>query len=100
VSPTGPCKPLHSVSLKVSEGEIVTVIGPNGAGRTTPLCAGVGLMPSSGTLTLSGRTIARPSVEAMVAGGVALVPEKRELFGQISIEDNLLLGSAALTVKA
>jgi len=83
---------LHGVALHVDEGEIVTVIGPNGAGKTTLLCAAMGLLPSKGLLELSGERIARPSVEAMVARGVALVPERRELFGEMSIEDNLLLG--------
>jgi branched-chain amino acid transport system ATP-binding protein len=83
---------VHGVQLQVNEGEIVTVIGPNGAGKTTLLCAAMGLLPSTGTLRLGGETIARPSVEAMVARGVALVPEKRELFGEMSVEDNLLLG--------
>jgi branched-chain amino acid transport system ATP-binding protein len=76
----------------VQEGEIVTVIGPNGAGKSTLLCAAMGLLPSSGSLALAGQTIAKPTVEAMVARGVALVPERRELFGEMSVEDNLLLG--------
>ncbi|WP_213958598.1 ABC transporter ATP-binding protein [Variovorax sp. dw_954] len=88
----GSVEALHSVQLDVNEGEIVTVIGPNGAGKTTLLCAAMGLLPSSGSLTLAGERIARPTVEAMVARGVALVPEKRELFGEMSVEDNLLLG--------
>ncbi|MEJ8849217.1 ABC transporter ATP-binding protein [Variovorax rhizosphaerae] len=88
----GSVEALHSVQLDVNEGEIVTVIGPNGAGKTTLLCAAMGLLPSSGSLTLAGERIARPTVETMVARGVALVPEKRELFGEMSVEDNLLLG--------
>jgi len=88
----GAVEALHGVQLEVHEGEIVTVIGPNGAGKTTLLCAAMGLLPSSGALMLGGERIARPSVEAMVARGVALVPEKRELFGEMSVEDNLLLG--------
>jgi branched-chain amino acid transport system ATP-binding protein len=80
------------VDLVVNVGEIVTVIGPNGAGKTTLLCAAMGLMASSGTLRLAGEQIKRPTVEAMVARGVALVPEKRELFGEMSVEDNLLMG--------
>ena len=83
---------VHSVRLHVNEGEIVTVIGPNGAGKTTLLCAAMGLLPSTGSLSLHGERIARPGVEAMVARGVALVPERRELFGEMSVEDNLLLG--------
>ena len=88
----GAVQAVHGVELTVQEGEIVTVIGPNGAGKSTLLCAAMGLLPSSGTLRLAGQTIAKPSVEAMVARGVALVPERRELFGEMSVEDNLLLG--------
>ena len=88
----GAVQAVHSVALRVDEGEIVTVIGPNGAGKTTLLCAAMGLLPSTGRMTLGGEHIARPSVEAMVARGVALVPERRELFGEMPVEDNLLLG--------
>ena len=88
----GDVEAVHGVALDVNEGEIVTVIGPNGAGKTTLLCAAMGLLPSRGVLSLAGERIVRPSVEAMVARGVALVPERRELFGEMSVEDNLLLG--------
>ena len=88
----GAVQAVHQVGLRVGEGEIVTVIGPNGAGETTLLGAAMGLLPSQGSLTLAGERIARPTVEAMVARGVALVPEKRELFAEMSVEDNLLLG--------
>ena len=88
----GAVEAVHAVDLTVGAGEIVTVIGPNGAGKTTLLAAAMGLLPSTGTLMLDGERIARPSVEAMVARGVALVPEKRELFGEMPVEDNLLLG--------
>jgi branched-chain amino acid transport system ATP-binding protein len=88
----GAVQAVHGVELTVQEGEIVTVIGPNGAGKSTLLCAAMGLLPSSGTLALAGQTVVKPTVEAMVARGVALVPERRELFGEMSVEDNLLLG--------
>jgi branched-chain amino acid transport system ATP-binding protein len=88
----GEVEAVHSVDLTVDEGEIVTVIGPNGAGKTTLLSAAMGLLPSRGELRLAGQRVKRPSVEAMVAQGVGLVPEKRELFGEMSVEDNLLLG--------
>ena len=88
----GKVEAVHGVGLQVDEGEVVTVIGPNGAGKTTLLGAIMGLLPSSGTLAFDGEPIARPSVEAMVARGVALVPERRELFGDMPVEDNLLLG--------
>ena len=88
----GPVEAVHEVNLDVKEGEIVTVIGPNGAGKTTLLSAAMGLLPTKGSITLAGERIARPSVEAMVSRGVGLVPEKRELFGEMTVEDNLLLG--------
>ncbi|NML16653.1 ABC transporter ATP-binding protein [Azohydromonas caseinilytica] len=88
----GEVEAVHRVNLTVKQGEIVTVIGPNGAGKTTLLSAAMGLLPSRGELLLSGERIARPTVEKMVAQGVALVPEKRELFSEMSVEDNLLLG--------
>ena len=95
----GPVEAVHQVDLDVRAGEIVTVIGPNGAGKTTLLSAAMGLLPSKGEITLDGARIARPSVEAMVARGVALVPEKRELFGEMSVEDNLMLGGFSLWRK-
>ena len=91
----GKVEAVSGVSLSVGEGKIVTVIGPNGAGKSTLLNATMGLLPSSGGLQLAGQNIARPTVEAMVARGVGLVPEKRELFGEMSVEDNLLLGGFA-----
>lgn len=88
----GSVEAVHGVDLQVDEGEIVTVIGPNGAGKTTLLSATMGLLRSSGRLLFDGQPVVRPSVEAMVAHGVALVPERRELFGEMSVHDNLLLG--------
>ncbi len=88
----GAVQAVHGVELNVQQGEIVTVIGPNGAGKSSLLCAAIGLLRSSGTLAIDGVTIAKPSVEVMVARGVALVPERRELFGEMSVSDNLLLG--------
>jgi branched-chain amino acid transport system ATP-binding protein len=88
----GPVEALHAVDLEVREGEIVTVIGPNGAGKTTLLGAAMGLLPSSGELSVDGQRVPKPSVERLVALGAGLVPEKRELFGEMSVQDNLLLG--------
>lgn len=95
----GPVEAVHQVDLEVRQGEIVTVIGPNGAGKTTLLSAAMGLLPSRGQVVLAGATIARPTVEAMVAQGIGLVPEKRELFGEMSVEDNLRLGGFSLWRK-
>ena len=88
----GVVEAVHQVDLIVNPGEIVTVIGPNGAGKSTLLSAAMGLLPSAGEVWLDGRLIRRPTVEVLVANGVGLVPEKRELFGEMSVEDNLLLG--------
>lgn len=91
----GPVEAVHQIDLTVNEGEIIAVIGPNGAGKSTLLNAAMGLLPSRGELVFEGQLIRRPSVEAMVAAGVGLVPEKRELFGDMSVQDNLLLGGFA-----
>ncbi|MDO8773616.1 MAG: ABC transporter ATP-binding protein [Burkholderiaceae bacterium] len=88
----GVVEAVHQVHLTVKPGEIVTVIGPNGAGKSTLLSAAMGLLPSTGEVWLDGKLIRRPTVEALVACGVGLVPERRELFGDMSVEDNLLLG--------
>ena len=90
----GKVEALHHISLKVRAGEIVTVIGPNGAGKTTLLSAIMGVLPrASGRVTFLGATPVEIEVERMVAMGMTLVPEKRELFGEMSVEDNLLLGA-------
>lgn len=85
---------LHGVALKVRKGEIVTVIGPNGAGKTTLLSALIGLLPVQGEIVYLGqRQSPSRRVEQLVRQGITLVPEKRELFAELSIEDNLLLGA-------
>ena len=89
----GKVEAVSGVSLAVGEGKIVTVIGPNGAGKTTTLSAIMGLLPSLGEVAFDGSIEQVPEVERMVVRGMNLVPEKRELFGSMSIEDNLLLGA-------
>jgi branched-chain amino acid transport system ATP-binding protein len=90
----GKVEALHHISLEVRAGEIVTVIGPNGAGKTTLLSAIMGVLPcTSGSVTFLGATPVEIEVERMVAMGMTLVPEKRELFSEMSVEDNLLLGA-------
>ena len=82
-----------NASLSVAAGRIVTVIGPNGAGKTTLLSAVMGVLPSRGEIVLDGVTHHSPEVEGMVRAGMTLVPEKRELFAEMSVQDNLLLGA-------
>ena len=91
----GKVEALHGMSLSVPEGAIVTVIGPNGAGKTTLLSAIIGLLPSRGTIEYNGASIEMLSVEERVSAGLVLVPEKRELFASMSVEDNLALGTFA-----
>jgi branched-chain amino acid transport system ATP-binding protein len=91
----GKVEAVHNVSLSAREGSIVTVIGPNGAGKTTLLAAIMGTMPSGGAIRYLGEDLAGVDVEARVARGLVLVPEKRELFGSMSVEDNLELGAFA-----
>jgi branched-chain amino acid transport system ATP-binding protein len=86
---------LHGATLRVNAGQIVTVIGPNGAGKTTMLAAIMGQLACSGEVNFLGRSQAGVKVERRVAAGMSLVPERRELFGTMSIEDNLLMGAYA-----
>jgi branched-chain amino acid transport system ATP-binding protein len=84
---------LHRASLRVDEGAIVTVIGPNGAGKSTLLGAVMGLLPYAGVVRFAGQDLAGVPVETRVERGLCLVPERRELFGELAVEDNLLLGA-------
>ncbi len=85
---------LHGVSLEVSEGEIVTVIGANGAGKTTMLSAVSGLIPlRSGNVTFNGKNINRVSADNIVSLGLCQVPEGRRIFSRLTIEENLKLGA-------
>ncbi|HEY1362565.1 MAG TPA: ABC transporter ATP-binding protein [Xanthobacteraceae bacterium] len=91
----GKVEALHKIGLEVATGAIVTVIGPNGAGKTTLLAALMGLLPSRGPVLYDGDDISRCTTEMRVARGLCLVPERRELFGGLRVEDNLLLGAFA-----
>jgi branched-chain amino acid transport system ATP-binding protein len=83
---------VRGVSLAIEPGQIVTVIGPNGAGKTTLLGAAIGLLPWRGRMSFDGIDLRRLDVEARIERGFCLVPETRELFGDLSVSDNLLLG--------
>ncbi|MCG7325219.1 ABC transporter ATP-binding protein [Achromobacter sp. ACRQX] len=87
---------LAGATLSVPAGSIVTVIGANGAGKSTMLNAIMGSLPqtghAAGTVHYAGSDVSGWMVERRVAAGMSLVPERRELFGTMSVEDNLLLG--------
>lgn len=87
---------VRSVSLTVNAGEIVSIIGANGAGKSTVLKTIVGLLRTkTGDIVFEGNSIAAFSPAAIVKSGIALVPEGRRVFPRLSVEDNLLLGAYA-----
>ncbi len=90
----GPIMAIRGVSLKVRKGEIVTVLGANGAGKTTLLKTISGVMdPEKGTITLRGAQIQGMEPDKIVRSGVTHVPEGREIFPLLSVEDNLKMGA-------
>jgi len=94
VSRYGRIEALHGVSLDVNAGEIVTLIGSNGAGKTTLLRAISGVQPiTGGSIAFEGAPIDRLKAHRRVAAGIAQVPEGRQVFGPLSVEDNLRLGA-------
>lgn len=89
----GKVQAVNGVSLSVGLGEIVTVIGANGAGKSTLLNAAMGVLRlASGTVRFRSQHVSRAEVEERVSLGLSLVPERRELFSTMTVEDNLRLG--------
>jgi branched-chain amino acid transport system ATP-binding protein len=90
----GRIQALRDVSLHVDEGEIVAVIGPNGAGKTTLINTISAIVPAdSGTITFAGRSIAGLRPEVVVGLGISQVPERRQIFNTMTVQDNLILGA-------
>jgi branched-chain amino acid transport system ATP-binding protein len=89
----GKVEAVRAVSLDVAGNEIVTIIGANGAGKTTLLNAIMGILPLKGRVTFAGQDLLRLEIEDRVAAGLSLVPEHRELFATMNVEDNLQLGA-------
>ena len=89
----GKAEVLHGIDLRAPKGSVITVIGPNGAGKSTFLNALMGVLPAQGQIQFQGQPISALSLEERVMLGIALVPEKRELFGTMPVEDNLVLGA-------
>jgi branched-chain amino acid transport system ATP-binding protein len=96
----GKVEAVRSVSLDVGDHEIVTIIGANGAGKTTLLNAIMGILPLKGRVTFAGEDVLRLEIEDRVAAGLCLVPEHRELFSTMSVEDNLQLGAFRIAKAA
>jgi branched-chain amino acid transport system ATP-binding protein len=88
----GRAEVLTGLNFELPKGQVVTVIGPNGAGKSTTLNALMGLLPAKGRIVFDGQDLADATLEERVMLGLALVPEKRELFGTMPVEDNLVLG--------
>src|SRR5262245_40549130 len=93
---------LDGVALNVARGEIVTILGANGAGKTTLLKAIGGLVPAmpGGRRTLDGRDLHGMAAREIVEAGVALVPEGRGIFGELTVRENLALGAYAARARA
>jgi branched-chain amino acid transport system ATP-binding protein len=89
----GKVEAVRAVSLEVGNTEIVTIIGANGAGKTTLLNAIMGILPLKGGIFFAGEDMSRLEIEDRVAAGLSLVPEHRELFATMNVEDNLQLGA-------
>ena len=88
----GRAEVLTGLNFEVPAGQVVTIIGPNGAGKSTTLNALMAVLPSRGRIVFDGVDLNELSLEERVMFGLALVPEKRELFGTMPVEDNLVLG--------
>ncbi|MDF1542174.1 MAG: ABC transporter ATP-binding protein [Anaerosomatales bacterium] len=85
---------LHGISLEVGEGELVALLGSNGAGKSTTLKSICGLLrPGQGTIRFLGEDIAGRAPEVILKKGISMVPEGREIFGGLTVEENLRLGA-------
>jgi len=90
----GAVRALHGISVEVEEGQVVALLGVNGAGKSTTLkCITGVLRPTSGTVTFLGEDITGRTPESLVKRGISLVPEGREIFGSLTVEENLRLGA-------
>ena len=92
----GPVTVLHGLELEVAEGEVAVILGANGAGKTTTLRAICGILDKvQGDVYFDGSAITKRSTQAIARSGIALVPQGRGTFGDLSVDDNLRLGAMA-----
>jgi branched-chain amino acid transport system ATP-binding protein len=97
----GQRRALEDVSLRVADGEIVTLLGANGSGKSTTLRAASGLVrPARGRVVYDGRDVTRWPADAIVAAGLGHVPEGREVFTEFTVLDNLLVGAHTVPRRA
>lgn len=90
----GPIQALHAIDIEVRQGQLVALVGANGAGKTTLLRAISGVQPvSAGSIRFDGSDVTRFSADRRVRAGICQVPEGRQVFGPMTIEDNLRLGA-------
>ncbi len=90
----GAIRALHGISIDVTEGELVALLGVNGVGKSTTLKSIMGVLrPVKGTITFDGAEITNKTPESIVRRGISLVPEGREIFGALTVEENLRLGA-------
>ncbi|MFK7859741.1 MAG: ABC transporter ATP-binding protein [Granulosicoccus sp.] len=90
----GPIEAVHGLSVSVSEGQCVVLLGPNGAGKTSTLSAIAGVATCRGRISFGGHDLDGLSVEARQRLGIALAPEGRRIFSNLSVRENLIIGAA------
>jgi branched-chain amino acid transport system ATP-binding protein len=89
----GPIRALHGISLTVDDGQVVAVLGANGAGKSTTLRAVSGLVRRRGSIAFAGKSLVRARPESVARAGIAHVPEGRGLFDELSVHENLRMGA-------
>jgi branched-chain amino acid transport system ATP-binding protein len=99
----GPILAIRGVSMEVQEAQIAAILGPNGAGKTTILKTIMGLLedqPDKGTIEFAGQRIDRKDAEQIVRMGISYVPEGREVFPELTVDENLRMGAFSRTDRA
>ena len=96
----GPIEAVHGLSVSVAEGQCVVLLGPNGAGKTSTLSAIAGVATCRGRISFMGRDLASISIEDRQRLGIALAPEGRRIFSNLSVKENLIIGAAVRKDKA
>ncbi|MDP3526048.1 MAG: ATP-binding cassette domain-containing protein, partial [Hoeflea sp.] len=90
----GVIEAVHGIDVSVSEGQCVSLLGPNGAGKTSTLSAITGTAKSTGSIRLLGEDMTRLSIEERCRKGIAISPEGRRIFSNLTVRDNMLMGGA------